>query len=186
MSRRGNRDQLRIAQWTCQPRRHKRREKFRVLACLATTAKKDGKLDGENRGVREAGVKRRERYQVLASAVNEEGEEIYPRKWNYEFADVPLIGDQRTPMYTGENVTRIVDKAKGQERIIFALFASSRPRAGELFALEVKHFKGNTLTIEQSLWEGKLQRPKNEECIPAGRSCHVNGRCSSHVHWRPK
>lgn len=102
---------------------------------------------------------------VMASALNEEGEQIHPRKWNYEFADVPLIGDQRTPMFTGENVSRIVAETQGQARIVFALLASSGLRAGEVFALEVKHFNGNTLTIEQSPWEGKLQTPKTRNAF---------------------
>ena len=33
------------------------------------------------------------------------GEELYPRRWNYEFADVPIIERQRTPMFTGEEIT---------------------------------------------------------------------------------
>jgi hypothetical protein len=39
---------------------------------------------------------------VKASAVDEDGEPLYPTKWNYEFADIPVIGYQRTPMFTGE------------------------------------------------------------------------------------
>ncbi len=37
---------------------------------------------------------------VVASAVDEEGEEIYPRKWNHEFMDMPVIvkAKQNTPL----------------------------------------------------------------------------------------
>jgi hypothetical protein len=28
---------------------------------------------------------------VVASAVNDEGEEIFPRKWNAEFIEVPVV-----------------------------------------------------------------------------------------------
>jgi len=45
------------------------------------------------------------------------------------------------------------------------LLASSGLRVGELFGLEVKHFGGNTLTVEQSLWEGKLQTPKTKNAF---------------------
>jgi hypothetical protein len=51
---------------------------------------------------------------VVASAVNEDGEEIYPRKWNYEFADVPVVGNQHTPMFSGENMTKIVARLRGR------------------------------------------------------------------------
>ena len=99
---------------------------------------------------------------VMASAVNEDGEAIYPRKWNYDFADIPIVGNQRTPMFTGGNVTKIIAEAEGQARVIFALFAASGLRAGELFGLEVKHFVENTLTVEQSVWEGRVQAPKTK------------------------
>ena len=97
---------------------------------------------------------------VVASAVDEEGGEIYPRKWNYEFADVPIVGQQRTPMFAAENVTSIIGTAETHDRIIYVLFAASGLRAGELFALEVKHLTGNIITVAQSLWEGRVQTPK--------------------------
>jgi integrase len=88
---------------------------------------------------------------VMSSAVNEDGEEIYPRKWNFEFADVPLAGEQRTPVFSGEDVTKIIGEAKGQERIAFMLFAATGLRAGELFGLSVKHFVRNAVTVDQSV-----------------------------------
>jgi integrase len=97
---------------------------------------------------------------VMASAVNENGDEIYPRNWNYQFADVPIVGNQRTPMFTGENVTNIIAEAENQEQLIYALFAASGLRVGEMFGLEVKHFNGSTLTVAQSVWEGQIQAPK--------------------------
>ena len=97
---------------------------------------------------------------VVASAVDGNGEELYARRWNYEFADVPIIERQRTPMFTGEEITRLVVKAEKQERLIYVLFAASGLRAGELFGLEVKHLNGNTITIAQSVWEGRVQSPK--------------------------
>jgi integrase len=97
---------------------------------------------------------------VKASAVDEDGEQLYPTKWNYEFADIPVIGHQRTPMFTGEEITKIIAKAEKQERVIYILFAASGLRAGELFGLEVKHFDGDTITVAQSVWEGRVQTPK--------------------------
>jgi integrase len=99
---------------------------------------------------------------VVASAVNEDGEPIYPRKWNYEFADLPVIGNQHTPTFTGDNVTKIIAEAAKQTRVILTLFAASGLRAGELFALEMKHFVGSTLTVKQSVWEGRVQTPKTK------------------------
>jgi integrase len=102
---------------------------------------------------------------VKASAVNDDGEQLYPTKWNYEFADIPVIGQQRTPMFTGEEITKIIAKAEKQERVIYVLFAASGLRAGELFGLEVKHFNGDTITVAQSIWEGRVQNPKTVNAL---------------------
>ena len=42
---------------------------------------------------------------VLASAVDEQGDEIYPRKWNHEFIDLPEVKDQKTPSFTSEELS---------------------------------------------------------------------------------
>ena len=41
---------------------------------------------------------------VVASAVDKEGEEIYPRKWNHEFVDMPVVekAKQNTPCFSPE------------------------------------------------------------------------------------
>jgi integrase len=74
-------------------------------------------------------------------------------KWNYEFADIRVVEHQRTPMFTAEEITKIVAKAKEQARMVYILLAASGLRAGELFGLEVNHFDGNTLTVVQSVRE---------------------------------
>lgn len=99
---------------------------------------------------------------VKSSAVDEDGNEIYPYKWNFEFAQVPTVENQRTPTFTGEEITKLVAKADGPRRIALTLLAASGLRAGELFGLEVKHFAGNTLSVEQSVWEGRKQAPKTK------------------------
>jgi integrase len=97
---------------------------------------------------------------IKASAVDDNGDQIYPMKWNYEFADIPVVENQHTPMFTGEEITKIIAKAEKQERVIFALLPASGLRAGEVFGLEVKHFNGDTITVAQSVWEGRVQTPK--------------------------
>jgi hypothetical protein len=34
---------------------------------------------------------------VVASAVNEEGEQVFPRKWNHEFVDMPVVKKSKQP-----------------------------------------------------------------------------------------
>jgi hypothetical protein len=69
---------------------------------------------------------------VVASAINENGEELFPRKWNEDYIDAPVIDDQRQPTTTSEGVTTIVAKAQGQYQILYALLAGCGPlRVGE-------------------------------------------------------
>src|SRR5215472_9682107 len=42
---------------------------------------------------------------VVASAIDENGEEIYPRKWNHDFIDLPEVDEQNTPTVTAEQLT---------------------------------------------------------------------------------
>jgi hypothetical protein len=52
---------------------------------------------------------------VVASAVNDEGEQLFPRNWNHEFIDMPVVekNRQRTPHFTSEIVTGIIASTKG-------------------------------------------------------------------------
>src|SRR5258708_6345528 len=78
---------------------------------------------------------------VVASAINEDGEELFPRKWNEEYIDAPLIDAQRQPSSTSEGVRTIVAAAKGQYQMLYALLAGCGPlRAREALGLEIdKH-----------------------------------------------
>jgi hypothetical protein len=55
---------------------------------------------------------------VVASAVDEDGDELYPRKWNHDFADVPLIEGQHTPEFTAEEVSDVVANTSGRYRML--------------------------------------------------------------------
>jgi hypothetical protein len=69
---------------------------------------------------------------VVASAISEDGEELFPRKWNEEYIEAPLIDEQRQPSSTSEGVRTIVAVAKGQYQMLYALLAGCGPlRAGE-------------------------------------------------------
>jgi hypothetical protein len=59
---------------------------------------------------------------VVASAVNEEGEELYPRKWNHSFIDLPRITKLKKPCFKSEVVTGIVAGARKEKyQLFFAL-----------------------------------------------------------------
>jgi hypothetical protein len=98
---------------------------------------------------------------VVASAINEDGDPLFPRTWNEEFIDAPLIRHQRQPSTDCEGATAILAAATGQYRVLYALLAGCGPlRAGEALGLEIcKHISEDcrTLYIRQKAKRGKIQ-----------------------------
>src|ERR1051325_1306023 len=60
---------------------------------------------------------------VVASAIDENGEQLFPRKWNDGYIDAPLVEEQKQPSTTSEGMTKILEKATGQYRMLYALLA---------------------------------------------------------------
>jgi hypothetical protein len=98
---------------------------------------------------------------VVASAIDENGEQLFPRKWNDEYIDAPLVAEQNQPSTTSEGMTQILMKAAGQYRVLYALLAGCGPlRAGEALGLEIdKHISPDfrTLFIQQKAKRGEIQ-----------------------------
>jgi hypothetical protein len=98
---------------------------------------------------------------VVASAINEKGEELFPRTWNEEYIDAPIIRHQNQPSTTSEGINRILGRAAGQYRVLYALLAGCGPlRAGEALGLEIgKHISSDcrTLYIRQKAKRGIIQ-----------------------------
>jgi integrase len=97
---------------------------------------------------------------VVASAVNENGEQVFPRTWNHDFIDLPEIKNQRQPTFSGETMKALVAGSKGRERVLFALLGSSGLRIGEALGIEIdKHISEDfsTLYIRQKVWHGSVQ-----------------------------
>jgi len=62
---------------------------------------------------------------VVASAIGDDGEELFPRKWNHDFIDMPVVEKQHQPTFTAETMSAIVEKADGQEQVLYALLAGT-------------------------------------------------------------
>jgi integrase len=101
---------------------------------------------------------------IVASKVDVNGEQMFPRQWNHDFLDIPVIGDQHQPVFDAATVKGIVAEATGQERMLYALLAGTGLRIGEALGLEVRHLSKNcrTIRVEQSVWEGTVQTPKTK------------------------
>jgi integrase len=101
---------------------------------------------------------------VVASALDTNGEQLFPRRWNREFIDLPIVGNQHQPSFDSETMTNIVKKASGQDRVLYALLAGTGLRVGEALGLELKHLSADcsTIAVDQSCWEGDIQKPKTQ------------------------
>ena len=99
---------------------------------------------------------------VVASKVDGNGEQMFPRKWNHDFLDMPIIADQHRPSFSADVMTKIIATTTGRDQVLLALLAGSGLRIGEAFGLEIRHLSPDcrTLTIEQSVWKGRIQTPK--------------------------
>jgi hypothetical protein len=98
---------------------------------------------------------------IVSSAIDENGEEIFPRKWNDEYIDAPMIVNPRQPSTTSDSLTTIINNAAGNYRMLYALLAGCGPlRAGEALGLEVgKHISPDfrTLYVMQKAKRGEIQ-----------------------------
>jgi integrase len=96
---------------------------------------------------------------VVASATDDNGDELFSRKWSHEFLDMLLVENQHQPTFTPEGMKAIAQKADGEAQVLYSLLAGTGLRIGEALGLEVKHLSPDfrTIAVEQSCWEGDLQ-----------------------------
>lgn len=109
---------------------------------------------------------------VVASAVDENGNELYPRTWNNEFMDVPVIkhAEQKAPTATPKMVEKAIAKAlaagRPQDAGLYAVLAGSGIRIGEALALKIGPDNGKdsywvpetgTLIIRSTVAKGVIQ-----------------------------
>jgi hypothetical protein len=102
---------------------------------------------------------------VVASALDAQGEQQFPRKWNTDFLDLPQIADQRRPCFSAVELQQIINRAEGQDQILFALLAGTGVRIGEAIALRVQDVDGSVIHIRHSLWNGVLGSPKTKQGV---------------------
>jgi integrase len=99
---------------------------------------------------------------VVASATNEEGEQLYPQQWNHKFIGMPVVNKkkQRTPSFMGEVVTAVLHATKEEKyRVLFALCASTGLRFGEALGIHIKNISGDcsVIKIVEKAWGSAVQ-----------------------------
>ncbi len=106
---------------------------------------------------------------VVASAVNEEGEQIYPRTWNCDFIGLPIIqrDRQHRPTITESELQTILTNTKGQYFALFELLAGTGLRIGEALGLRVTDLSPDchVLHVRHSIWRGQEQEPKTPNAV---------------------
>jgi len=108
---------------------------------------------------------------VVASAVNGEGEELYPRNWNAEFMDMPVVekSKQNTPSFSAEVMSELAKWKNPKKQMLFILCGATGLRIGEALGLEIdKHISSDflTLSIKQKARHCKIEnRVKTESAV---------------------
>jgi integrase len=109
---------------------------------------------------------------VVASAVNDEGEQVYPRTWNHDFIQLPVVrkDKQHRPTVTDADLKEILSNTKKQKHVmLFSLLAATGLRIGEALALRSTDFGPDcrVLHVRRSVWRGQEQEPKTSNAVRA-------------------
>ena len=106
---------------------------------------------------------------VVASAVNSEGEQVHPRKWNHDFIGLPIVQreQQHRPTVTEAELGEILASTKGRYIALFALLAGTGLRIGEALGLKSIDLSPDcrVLHVERSVWHGQEQQPKTPNAV---------------------
>ena len=104
---------------------------------------------------------------VVASAVDKDGEQLYPRKWNHDFIQLPIVNkeEQHCPTVDAPDIEGLL--VKGRYAVLFALLSGSGLRIGEALALKDTDFSLDCriLTVSRSIWHGREQAPKTPSAV---------------------
>ena len=113
---------------------------------------------------------------IVASAVDNEGEQLFPRAWNHEFMGLPSVNKkaQRRPTATDAEVGDIIARATERYKILYAILGGSGLRIGEALAIRAEDPSEKRTTISAdcltvhvraSVWRGQEQTPKTENAV---------------------
>jgi integrase len=99
---------------------------------------------------------------VVASVTDDDGNQLYPRKWNHEFIDMPIVevSEQNRPSFSSEIMTGLAEYRKAREQMVFILAGAGGLRIGEALGIEIdKHLSPDcsTLTLRQKARRGRLE-----------------------------
>lgn len=111
--------------------------------------------------------------QIVKSAVDANGNALYPRVWNPDFIDAPVIvrSEQKAPITPSKAISQAISRASGEVKALIGLLAGSGLRIGEALALSTTDDgRSNwwdpargTVRVRATIARGKLQpAPKTD------------------------
>jgi integrase len=119
--------------------------------------------------------------QIIGSVVDENGDQVYPRKWNTQFLDAPVVGLQKRPCATVDQIHAALKASEGSYKIFYALTAGTGLRIGEALALRIgddgQHSawgsKNSIVHVRDAFWRGQLGLPKTEAGVRSVELCRA-------------
>jgi integrase len=106
---------------------------------------------------------------IVASARTEKGQQIYPRQWDPEFADLPVVdrSSQHRPTVTADQIENKLPLLPKRERLLVGLLAVVGPRVGESVGFRTDDFSSDcrVVHVQRSIWRGKEQAPKTPNAV---------------------
>ncbi len=127
---------------------------------------------------------------VVASAVDEEGDQIHPRIWNHEFIQLPLVikEKQNRPTIGVAEISAMLSMLKGRDAVLVALVAGTGLRIGEALAVRTDDFDPlcRVLQVRRSVWRRREQAPKTLNAIRPVDSRGMLSTSSTRLHKRKR
>lgn len=105
---------------------------------------------------------------IIGSAMDDNGNELYPRKWNNEFIDTPPIENQKAPIVTREELEMAILALQKPYDSLVIVLAATGLRIGECLSLKANKdnnssywsYNDSKLVITRQLWRGREQSTK--------------------------
>ena len=104
--------------------------------------------------------------QVIASAVDSNGDPLFPKTFNAKYIDCPGITKQKQPCPDRSTVEKIIKQARDdQQQLLFAILAGAGLRISEALAIRIQGNEQQTswseetgsITVRSTIWRGQEQ-----------------------------
>jgi integrase len=113
--------------------------------------------------------------QIVASVCNGDGEQLFPKKWDNNKLDLPIVNaaDQHTPLASRKQIESAIANSEPMYGCLFALTAGSGMRIGELRSIKLGEDGVSTVfdssnaivRVRRSVWQNLEQTPKTPASV---------------------